>query len=82
MLDLTYIFEVMLVLATLQVPNDRQQATQEANEGKHFRYFTSFFITPFGKIDKRETKWAVLNFTFSCFNCPASSGKVISSDMV
>lgn len=80
MLDLTFLFEVMWALATLQAPNYLwQQATHEVNEGKHFKYFTSFFITPFSKIDERGTKWALLDFTSSSLNCPGSGGKVRSS---
>lgn len=55
MLDLTFIFQVMLVLATLQVPSyPWQQGTHDANEGKAFKYFTSSFNTLLAKLINME----------------------------
>lgn len=50
-----FIFEVMLVFPTRQVPSCLwQQGIREVKEDNYFKYLTIFFITPFGKVIHME----------------------------
>lgn len=55
MLDLTFIFEVRILLPTLQIPNYQlHHGTQELNKAK---YFTTFFSAPCSQlVNKKQSR--------------------------